>query len=277
MVQAKAKAVRAGSGRDPDGGPQGIRTIHVAATILNALADYNEPVRVTDLARRLKMTMPTISRHLATWRTLGFVDKPEGQESYRLNMNVVRLATAAIEQNDYASIARPHLLDLREQLAETIVFCSKDRRGVVALLCLDSGRSTTVVVREGSRVELPYSPAARLIWGFEHGDLEALDEKAAEFDYSADERWNANTFKRKVRRAREEWYDFEVDLAGSHIGAVAAPVFDHRDKIIGAISVIRPSGLLQPDPSDTLIAALKKSAANISEALGSRAWDAHRD
>src|SRR6266849_8761426 len=62
----------------------GIRTIHVATRILVALAEYRDPVRVTDLARKLGMTMPTVSRHLSTWRELGFVDKPEGQETYRL-------------------------------------------------------------------------------------------------------------------------------------------------------------------------------------------------
>jgi DNA-binding IclR family transcriptional regulator len=255
----------------------GIRTIHVAATILNALADYDEPVRVTDLARRLKMTMATISRHLSTWRSLGFVDKPEGQESYRLNMSVVRLANAAIQQNDFAGVARPYLVELRDTIAETIVLCSKERDGMFALVCLDSGRSTTVVVREGTRVDLPYSPAARLIWGFSDPELESLDAIADSFDYSMDPRWSANTFKRKIRRAREEWYDYEIDLAGSHIGAVAAPVFDHRNLVVGAVSIIRPSGSLQPDPSDELISATKRCAAAISEALGSKAWEGHRD
>ena len=146
---------------------------HRAMQSCSFTTDYD--VRVTDLARRLKMTMATISRHLSTWRSLGFVDKPEGQESYRLNMSVVRLANAAIQQNDFAGVARPYLVELRDTIAETIVLCSKERDGMFALVCLDSGRSTTVVVREGTRVDLPYSPAARLIWGFSDPELESLD------------------------------------------------------------------------------------------------------
>ncbi|MEO6041678.1 MAG: IclR family transcriptional regulator [Croceibacterium sp.] len=266
------------SGKAADAAPEeksGIRTIHVAARILSALADYNEPVRVTDLARRLKITMPTISRHLATWRALGFVDKPDGQETYRLNMKVVRLANAAIKQNDYASIAQPYLLELRDTLAETIVFCTKSGNGIMVLSCLDSGRSPTVVVREGSQVELPYSPAARLILAFSEDDPDQIERIAETFDYNADPRWNANTFKRRVRRGREEWYDLEVDLAASHIGAIAAPVFDHSDKVIGAVSIIRPSSTLQHEPSDEMIAHLKNCCAKITAELGSAVWDEH--
>jgi DNA-binding IclR family transcriptional regulator len=130
-------------------------------------------VRVTDLARSLGMSMPTISRHLATWRTLGFVDKPEGQETYRLSLKVLALADAAVKQNDHASIAYPFLVALRDEIAETVLFVIRVEHHAVNAVSLDSGRATTVVVREGTRVSLPFSPSARLIWAFgKHTDKE---------------------------------------------------------------------------------------------------------
>lgn len=253
--------------------PSGIRTLHVAARMLIAMADYNEPVRVTDLARRLKIATPTISRHLATWRTLGFVDKPEGQDRYRLSMRVARLANAALRQNDYASIAQPHVLELRDIVSETIVFCARSRDGIIVLLCVDSGRSTTVVVREGSSVDLPFSPSARVIEAFKEQSQEEIDALAATFDYSVDPRWSETAFKRKLRRALEEWYDFEMDLAGSFIGAIAAPVFNHNNDVIGAVAVIRPSGSILPEPSEEMIREVMRAARRITVDLGSRKWD----
>src|ERR1700742_3131934 len=88
---------------------------------LRPVAQYRDPVRVTDLARLLGMTMPTVSRHLSTWRELGFVDKPDGQETYRLGTKLFSLGQAAAEQNTHVSIAYPFLTELRDQIHETTV------------------------------------------------------------------------------------------------------------------------------------------------------------
>ena len=94
----------------------------VAVKILKALGEYKDPVRVTDLARKLDMTMPTVSRHLSTWRELGFVDKPEGQETYRLGTELFNLGQAAAEQYTHVSIAYPFLTDLRDAIQETTIW-----------------------------------------------------------------------------------------------------------------------------------------------------------
>ena len=120
--------------------PSGIRTIHVATRILVALAEYRDPVRVTDLARKLNMTMPTVSRHLSTWRELGFVDKPEGQETYRLGTKLFTLGQAAAEQNTHVSIAYPFLTELRDHAQSTIVAAL----GVMPQILLGGARERSV-------------------------------------------------------------------------------------------------------------------------------------
>src|SRR5262245_43497961 len=115
MRTAMKKSTGAGRGAARGAGQaevSGIRTIHVATRILVALAEYRDPVRVTDLARKLGMTVPTVSRHLSTWRELGFVDKPEGQETYRLGTKLFTLGQAAAEQNTHVSVAYPFLTEL---------------------------------------------------------------------------------------------------------------------------------------------------------------------
>jgi len=163
----------------------GIRTIHVATRILVALAEYRDPVRVTDLARKLGMTMPTVSRHLSTWRELGFVDKPDGQETYRLGTTLFTLGQAAAEQNTHVSVAYPFLTELREQVKETTIFTTRFQDHGIVLACLDSGRPTTIVVRPGSIVRLPYSPTARVLWAFTHPDAATVDEAARRLAHDA--------------------------------------------------------------------------------------------
>ncbi|MGH9917418.1 MAG: IclR family transcriptional regulator [Nitrososphaerales archaeon] len=250
----------------------GIRTIHVATRILVALAEYRDPVRVTDLARKLGMTMPTVSRHLSTWRELGFVDKPEGRETYRLGTKLFSLGQAAAEQNTHVSIAYPFLTELRKQVQETTVFATRSQDHAMVLLCLDSGRPTTVVVRPGTTVSLPYSPSARVLWAFGPGAEASLDEAARHFDYSEQSGFSPEVFKRKVRFALTNFYDYEVEVGRDSLGSIACPIFEHTNEVVATVGFLMPSNAIGNPPPKRLVQSLKDCAAKISAALGSTAW-----
>jgi DNA-binding IclR family transcriptional regulator len=250
----------------------GIRTIHVATRILVALAEYRDPVRVTDLARKLGMTMPTVSRHLSTWRELGFVDKPEGQETYRLGTKLFTLGQAAAEQNTHVSIAYPFLTQLREQVQETTIFATRSHEHAMVLVCLDSGKPTTIVVRPGTTVSLPYSPSARVLWAFSPEAEASLDEAARRFDYSEQSRFSPEIFKRKVKFALANFYDYEVEVRRDGLGSIACPIFEHTNQVVATVGLLMPSSAIGDPPPKALVQSLKDCAAQISAALGSTAW-----
>jgi IclR family transcriptional regulator, KDG regulon repressor len=250
----------------------GIRTIHVATRILVALAEYRDPVRVTDLARKLGMTMPTVSRHLSTWRELGFVDKPEGQETYRLGTKLFTLGQAAAEQNTHVSVAYPFLTELRDQVHETTIFATRFQDQAIVLVCLDSGRPTTVVVRPGTIVKLPYSPSARVLWAFTPEGRERLDEAARRFDYSEEPGFTQEVFKKKIRAALKNYFDYEVEVRRDGLGGIACPVFEHSNDVVAAVALLLPSAAISDPPPRQLIDKLKTCAQRISAALGSTAW-----
>jgi DNA-binding IclR family transcriptional regulator len=250
----------------------GIRTIHVATRILVALAEYRDPVRVTDLARKLGMTMPTVSRHLSTWRELGFVDKPEGQETYRLGTKLFTLGQAAAEQNTHVSVAYPFLTELRDQVKETTIFATRVQDRAIVLVCLDSGRATTVVVRPGTMVSLPFSPSARVLWAFSAEARERLDEAAKRFDYSEEPGFTQEVFKKKIRAAVKNFFDYEVEVRRDGLGGIACPVFEHSNDVVATVGVLLPSAAISDPPPKQLIDKLKSCASKISAALGSTAW-----
>jgi DNA-binding IclR family transcriptional regulator len=277
-MQAKVAAKKPGprtarlAGKAAPVETSGIRTIHVATRILVALAEYRDPVRVTDLARKLGMSMPTVSRHLSTWRELGFVDKPEGQETYRLGTKLFSLGQAAAEQNTHVSIAYPFLTELRDQVHETTIFATRSQDQAMVLVCLDSGKPTTLVVRPGTLVSLPYSPSARVLWAFTPGAEASLDEAARRFDYSEQSRFSPDVFKRKVKLALTNFYDYEVEVRRDGLGSIACPIFEHSNQVVATVALLMPSSGIADPPPKALVQSLKDCASRISAALGSTAW-----
>jgi DNA-binding IclR family transcriptional regulator len=249
-----------------------VRTVHVATRILDALAEFREPVRITDLARKLDMTMPTVSRHVATWRELGFIERADRSETYRLGSKLFSLGQAAAEQNTHVNVAYPFLIELRDQVHETVLLCTRVQEHATALLCLDSGLPTTIMVRPGAIFHLPYSPTARVLWAFAtDGDA---DRRLAEssFDFSEQPGLNQRRLRDKIANIRKGYFDFEPDVRRTGLGAISVPIFDHGNNVVAAVTLVFPARSARESPKKDLLAALKACAARISSALGSNTW-----
>lgn len=246
----------------------GIRTIHVATRILKALAEYRDPVRVTDLAQQLGMTMPTVSRHLSTWRELGFVEKADGLETYRLGTTLFTLGQAAAEQNTHVSVAYRFLTELRDEVKETTSFSIRVRDDAMVLACLDSGRPATILLRPGSILHLPHSPTARMLWSMTPDALERLDVSLRTVDFTEQPGMGREAFKRKIRYAQRNLIDYEVDVRGEGIGALCCPVFGADNKVVAVVALTMSSTSMSDPPSADFVDPLRTCTKRISQALG---------
>jgi IclR family transcriptional regulator, KDG regulon repressor len=238
-----------------------VRTVIVAAKVLDALAEFRGPVRLTELARVLKMTLPRISRHVSTLRALGFIEKAEPMEAYRLGTKLFVMGQIALEQNALANVAPPHLARLRDQIRRSVILSTRSGEGCVVLTCVPSNESPTIIVRPGSQLVLPNSPSARIARAF--ASTPGTSAEAATSDY-VDERQNF---------ILANYYDYETDTRASGIGSVAAPVFDHEDHLAGVVAVVMPSTALAAGPDPAIVKALMDCTARISSTMGSSAWD----
>ena len=238
-----------------------VRTVIVAAKVLDALAEFRGPVRLTELARVLKMTLPRISRHVSTLRALGFIEKAEPMEAYRLGTKLFVMGQIALEQNALANVAPPHLSRLRDQVRHSVILSTRSGDGCVVLTCVPSNESPTIIVRPGSHLDLPNSPSARVLQAFS-GDAEP--PATASMNSHAEERQNF---------ILANYYDFETDARSSGIGSIAAPVFDHEDRLAGVVAVVMPSTALDGGPDPSIVKALIDCTARISSMMGSSAWD----
>lgn len=268
-IARKARAPK--TGKQESG--HSVRTVRVTVQVLDALAAFREPARLTDLARRLNMTLPRVSRHVATLRSLGFIEKAEPLEAYRLGAKLFSLGQAALQQNSLASVAHPHLLKLRDQVRRTLLLSTPTPGGSTVLMCLDSGEPTTIVVQPGTLLEFPQSPAARVIFAFAASSDDAAASPAvaqALMDYAQVSR---KQLEARIEQILRDYYDFSPDARNTGIGAVAVPVFNHQNRVAGAISVVAPTSALGNHADPQLVSASQTCASRISAALGSTLWD----
>jgi DNA-binding IclR family transcriptional regulator len=235
---------------DPaDGGPTArsgtVQSVEVALQILDAIAESNGVVRVNSLARQLDMTKAKVSRHLQTLLRLGLVAKG-AQEGYTFGWKLLRLGRAATRDRSIGELAKPHLQRLRDVTGESVILSVPVPHGAVVLLCVESQQTTSVTVRPAAFLSLPRSPAARLSAGLQP----AVRSGVPLPEGSALQQWPGFGA------------EYEVDT-GNGVGGVSVPVLDESKSLIGIVSIVTPSSVLRPQPTQAMVQALQRCARAI--------------
>ena len=234
--QGSSADTGADAGDDASGGT--IKSVVVAAYILEALANAGGPVRLADLSRQLDMPRARIHRHLKTLRELGFVSQERNGERYWLGSRLFHLGQAAMEQFEITRVAERPMHNLRDRFGQTIVL---------------STRLSATASAQG-RVSLAFAPAAtreRVL-----GTLTASDRSALEA---------------RLTLIRDRLYEFSSGETLGGINVLAAPLLGDSDDLAGVVAVVGAAQDIAETPE--AVATLQTQAAEISAVLGSTAYD----
>lgn len=250
---------------DKDGAGDGtIKSVAVAAQILEALANSGGPVRLADLSRQLDMPRARIHRHLKTLRELGFVSQERNGERYWLGSRLFHLGQAAREQFEITRIAERPMHDLRDAFGQTIVLSTPINGEALIVAVTESENVVQISVRPGVRLSAPESAQGRiaLAWApaaVRDRVLGAMDD-AARADVEA-----------RLETIRSQLYEFSSGEILGGINVLAAPLLGEGDELAGTIAVVGAAQDISETPD--AISMLHAEAAAISAVLGSDAFD----
>ncbi len=238
-------------------------TLEKGLEVLEALADLEE-IGLSELARRLGLSAPTVFRMLATLVACGYVQKlPSGR--YRLTLKSWEIGAKAVRRITLRDVARPFLERLVADAAETVHLSVAQGDGIVIIDKLDCRHPVRVDTFVGQRAPAHGSATGKAILAFEPKErLDALlpDPLPA---YTARTITSRAAFERELRgvrrlgwaRNREEWR--------REVCALAVPIRGDAGAVVAALSVTVPTPRFTADAvRSRLLPALMREGAALS-------------
>ena len=246
----------------------GIQSVSRAVSVLQALADSEGELGVTELGRRLGVHKATASRLVATLAEHRLVERNPMTDKYRLGFGLIHLAGSAMAGMDLAREARPVLEDLAERTRETVNLALLQGDQVVnidqisaphlvvnvnwvgkqnPMHCTSTGKVLLAFLSPDDRRRLLSKPLPRLT-------PRTITERA--------------TLEKQLQRVREDGYAFTLEELEVGLNAVAAPVRDSRGEVIAAVSVSGPSYRVSPQRLSELGEMTHEAAEAISRRMG---------
>ena len=210
------------------GGVRPLSTALKTLEVLEALAQFPQQARLSEIADKLGVSRPTAFQRLLTLVRAGWIEQME-DSSYRLSLKLVGMAGAALEQ---AHLGQRTLVALRELATAA--------RETASLAVLQEGQPYIIQRAEadgmlrvaqpiGASFHLHDSASGRILYAYADEALRGAIRKLV--DKVPDERTCDEVLSVGYALSRE----------GQDVRAIAAPIFDHRGVCISALSLVGPS------------------------------------
>jgi DNA-binding IclR family transcriptional regulator len=189
---------------------------------------------------------------------------------YRLGIKTRVLGQVARRLIDYASLARPFLIDLKQQCHETCYFSVIKDRYTCYLESVESDLPVRVAQQLGSRRPLYCTAAGRAQLAFlepqRQTDLLSGSEMKG---FTARTITDLEELKIELKNVAHKGYAIDNQEHDTGVMEIAAPVFDSSGAVVGALSIVGPEMRLAGTRLENeLLPLLCQSAARLSRFLG---------
>ena len=237
-----------------------IQSVDNALNVLEFLSEFEQDVHVTRLSERLGLNKMTVFRLLATFQRRGYVEQDQSTHRYRLGLSAFETSQKLLLRMNLLDKARPIMAQLVRQHNEAIYFVVRSKSEVLFLDMLETTQQVRTVSFIGQRFPLAETAAGKLFLA-----MQALGSPLPTPGQSADESQQTAADEREA--IRRSGYCFNQEGFAQGIAALAAPIFDRHDGMIGALVFLGPDFRIGRERA---LAELAPPLLNAAETVSSR-------
>jgi IclR family transcriptional regulator, KDG regulon repressor len=245
------------------------KTVQKALKILESLGD-GQPLRPSEIAKQLGLSRSNVHRLLFTLEEMGYVEK-KLDSTYYLGFKVFMLGSNFSTPNNISDTAYPQMKILADISQENVNLGVMYENRVLYLNKIKSPHNLKLDTPMGKMDPLHCTGLGKaLLSGFTDKEVEA---------YLASVELTQNTKKTivdqgglidHIRKVREQGVAFDFEEFDMGVHCIAAPIYNHINQVIAAISVSAPSVRLTRQIIKKLKPHLLAACAAVSERLGYR-------
>ena len=255
----------------------GTQSLDRALTVLLQVAESPPPgLTLAACSSILGYSKPTTQRILRTLVARSFLAFDEELGVYTLGVANAQLGSEYLHRLDLRKVALPEMRSLVEHTGETAHLGIVTGRDVVYIELVDSPHPVRIFSRVGASVPAYATAIGKAILAFTgDGELEAHipESFTARTDRTIHDRAELEA---DLRRTRERGYAIDDEENRPGIRGYAAPIFNHTEAVVAAVSIGGPADRITGDDA-ILGEQISASAARISRLLGSRRTDGRAD
>ena len=250
-----------------EGQTPAIQVMERMFSLLDVLAEHQDPVSLKALSERTGLHPSTAHRILNDLAIGRFVDRPEAG-AYRLGMRLLELGNLVKARLDVRDAALGPMRELHKLTHQPVNLSVRQGDEIVYIERTYSERSGMQVVRAvGGRAPLHLTSVGKLFLAHEDPQrVRAYATRTGLAGHTRNSLTDLPRLERELSQVRQNTLardDEELELG---VRCMAAGIFDDQGKLVAGLSVSAPSDRLE----EAWAERVRATAAQISAALGYR-------
>jgi len=245
-----------------------LQSVRNALFIFETVAKW-EPIGVSELARRCKISKSTVQRCLQALNESGWIKVEESNRATRwvITSKALSLGQKATEQGRLREAAMPVMGHLWSTIKESVTLSVAEEDKAVLLDRYESPQSAQMSIPRGSwapmhivcsgKVMLAYADKKTVDRYLAKG-LEAMTDKTVT---------NPKNLRKELEGIRSKGWGISVDEMLYGYSAAAAPIFGWKGILVAVLGIALPTDRFPEEARKELISLLVDAAQEISRKL----------
>lgn len=251
--------------------PDGIQSIRRACEVLETVARSTDGIGLAELSRTLGLHTSTTFHIAKTLLTLGYLRQIEQSRFYRIGRPLFTLASAALDEVELVSVARPVLAALANATGETSYFGVMSGGKLVVLAKHDGSGSIRINDRIGNVRPLHCTALGKVILStFEPEQFEAFLRDTELPIFTSKTIKTVEQLRQEIAEVRRCGVAFDDGEVSEELRCAAVPVFNFTSQVIGSLGISGPGWRLSIQALHKNTATLQQAAERLSSELGAR-------
>ncbi len=251
-----------------------VQSVERTLRILETLAEWGDPMNLSEISSHLNLTNSTTHRLLRTLIMRGFAQQDPLSGKYKLGIKTFSIGNTALYMLDIRTVARAYLHLLAKEHQETSSLAILDNWDVVYIDQVEPEKMVRSTVRLGSRAPAHCSAAGKaLLAVLQEEELETFFKNCELERYTSNTIVTAGDFREELLKAGRLGFALDLEETEDGIRSVAAPVFNHDGSPVAALGVSGPSSRISlKSLKGKLAAAVVDAAQEVSILLGCKSF-----
>jgi DNA-binding IclR family transcriptional regulator len=218
--------------------------------------------RITDLAVVLGIDKGSVSRLLQTLANYGYVEKDPETRRYRLAGQVIALSRSLITKMPLRDTAKPYLRELVEKTGECAHLAIFSQGKALYIDQVEPQSPLRVNAEIGTTAPLHCTALGKVLLAF--NDIPFPDELPG---FTTRTITDSELLRLNLDISRKQGYAIDDEEFDYGVRCLAAPVYDFRGKLIGAMGISGPSSRIPLEGMGHLAEVVVSVAKDLSNRM----------
>ena len=251
-----------------------VHSLELGLRILESFdRDGVDEMSLSEMARRIGVSRSSAFRLVHTLQRLGYLEREDETKNYRLGARVMSLGYSFLASKDIAELARPDLQRLRNATRCSTHLGILDGAEVIYIARFAAHKPVSAMIAVGARVPAHATTMGRIILAYKPAAYvrRTLRRPARWRSSASSTPVTLESLTAVLEADRRRGYVISHSNFEAGIASIAAPLFDAKGEVIGAINVSTPENAIEPERFDRDVCdELRAAARRISELSGYR-------